>query len=43
MRDRSQETFVGGYFHTTSAINAVPFKFDSGEIQGGTIDLFGVV
>ena len=43
IRDRSQETFVGGYFNTTSAINAVQFKFDSGEIQGGTIDLFGVV
>ena len=34
---------IGGYFNTTSAINAVQFKFDSGEIQGGTIDLFGVV
>ena len=35
--------FAAGYFNTTSAINAVQFKFDSGEIQGGTIDLFGVV
>ena len=35
--------YIGGYFNTTSAINAVQFKFDSGEIQGGTIDLFGVV
>ena len=34
---------IAGYFNTTSAINAVQFKFDSGEIQGGTIDLFGVV
>ena len=32
-----------GYFNTTSAINAVQFKMSSGEIQGGTIDLFGVV
>jgi hypothetical protein len=43
IRDRSQETFVGGYFNTTSAINAVQFKYSSGQIQGGTIDLFGVV
>jgi len=35
--------FVAGYANTTSAINAVQFKFSSGEIQGGTIDLFGVV
>ena len=35
--------YIAGYFNTTSAINAVQFKFDSGEIQGGTIDLFGVV
>ena len=35
--------FTAGYFNTTSAINAVQFKMQSGEIQGGTIDLFGVV
>ena len=35
--------FTAGYFNTTSAINAVQFKMSSGEIQGGTIDLFGVV
>ena len=35
--------FTAGYFNTTSAINAVQFKMVSGEIQGGTIDLFGVV
>ena len=34
---------IAGYANTTSAVNAVQFKFDSGEIQGGTIDLFGVV
>ena len=39
----SVDAFVGGYFNTTSAINAVQFKMSSGEIQGGTIDLFGVV
>jgi hypothetical protein len=37
------QMFVTGYFNTTSAINAIQFKMSSGEIQGGTIDLFGVV
>jgi hypothetical protein len=32
-----------GYVNTTSAVNNVKFDFNSGEIQGGTIDLFGVV
>ena len=32
-----------GYANTTSAINAVQFSMSSGEIQGGTIDMFGVV
>ena len=41
--DYSIQTFTAGYFNTTSAINAVQFKMTSGEIQGGTIDLFGVV
>jgi hypothetical protein len=35
--------YVAGYCNTTTAIDGVQFKFDSGEIQGGTIDLFGVV
>ena len=34
---------VAGYFNTTSVIDAIQFKFNTGEIQGGTIDLFGVV
>ena len=41
--DFSIDYNVAGYFNTTSAINAVQFKMISGEIQGGTIDLFGVV
>ena len=35
--------YVAGYCNTTTAIDGVQFKFASGEIQGGTIDLFGVV
>mgnify|MGYP005991589429 FL=1 len=32
-----------GYINTTSAVNTMRFQLSSGEIQGGTIDLFGVV
>ena len=32
-----------GYYNTTSAVNAVQFKFDSGEIQAGKIQMFGVI
>jgi hypothetical protein len=41
--DYSINSFIAGYFNTTSAINAAQFKMSTGEIQGGTIDLFGVV
>ena len=34
--------YIGGYFNTTSAIDAVQFKFSSGEIQGGKIKLYGL-
>ena len=33
---------VGGYFNTTSAINAIQFKFSSGNMDTGTIKLYGV-
>jgi len=36
------DNFVAGYFNTTSAINAVSFKMDSGNIDDGTIQMFGV-
>ena len=32
-----------GYFNTTSAIDEISFKFSTGEIQGGTIQMFGVI
>ena len=38
----SVNSFVAGYFNTTSAINNIQFKFSSGEIQGGTVQMFGV-
>ena len=34
--------FTGGKFNTTSAINAVQFKFASGNIDSGVIKLYGV-
>jgi hypothetical protein len=33
---------VAGYFNTTSAINAVQFKFSTGNIDAGKILLFGI-
>jgi len=40
--DISINTHVAGYFNTTSAVDAVRFQMASGEIQGGTIQMFGV-
>ncbi len=39
----SQEDFMAGYFNTTSAINAVQFKMSSGNIDDGTILMYGIV
>jgi len=41
-RPYSMEMFVSGYFNTTSAINAIQFKFSSGNINEGTIKMLGV-
>jgi len=35
-------TFVAGYGNTTSAINGVKFDFNSGNIDSGTIKLYGI-
>ena len=34
--------FVGGYFNTTSAIDAVQFKMSTGNIDAGVIKLYGI-
>jgi hypothetical protein len=39
--DFSQESFVAGYFNTTSAINAIQFKMSSGNFDG-IIKLYGL-
>jgi len=41
--DYSQNIFVSGYGNTTSAITGVRFKFASGNIDAGTIKMYGVV
>lgn len=40
--DRATEVQAAGYFNTTSAINAIDFKYSSGNIDDGTIKLYGV-
>ena len=40
--DYSMDSFVAGYANTTSAIDAVQFKASSGNIDSGTIKLYGV-
>ena len=37
------DNYTGGYANTTSAINNIRFQMSSGEIQAGTIQVFGVV
>ena len=39
----SQDFYVGGYFNTTSAVNAIRFAFTSGNIDDGTIQMFGIL
>ena len=36
------DTFPAGYFNTTSAINAISFKFSSGNIDAGKIKMYGI-
>ena len=38
----SQNTFVAGYINTTSAIDEISFKMESGNIDAGVIKMFGV-
>ena len=38
----ADQTFVAGYANTTSAVDAVQFKINSGNIDAGTIKLYGL-
>jgi hypothetical protein len=40
--DYAVDTYTAGYFNTTSAINAIQFKFASGNIDSGVIKLYGI-
>ena len=38
----TQNSFAAGYFNTTSAIDAIQFKMSTGNIDSGTIAMYGV-
>ena len=38
----SMDTYTAGYFNTTSAVDAIQFKFGSGAIDTGDICLYGI-
>jgi hypothetical protein len=40
--DASSNTRVAGYANTTSAIDAIQFKMSSGNIDSGTIEMYGI-
>ena len=39
---RAVDGYAAGYFNTTSAITAIQFKFDQGNVDTGTFKLYGV-
>jgi len=40
--DRSYNFYISGYFNTTSAIDEIQFKMSSGNVDSGTIKLYGI-
>ena len=40
--DYAVDFYTAGYGNTTSAINAISFKFSSGNIDAGTIKMYGI-
>ena len=36
------DSFTAGYFNTTSAVDAIQFKMASGDIDAGTIEMYGI-
>jgi hypothetical protein len=43
LNEVQQQFYIGGYGNTTSAVDAVRFKMSSGNIDSGTIKMYGVV
>ena len=41
--DYNLQSYTAGYGNTTSAVNAIQFKFASGNIDDGTILMYGIV
>ena len=41
--NHAQDNLSAGYFNTTAAITGLDFKFSSGNIDSGTIDMYGVL
>ena len=39
----SENEYVAGYFNTTSALTNIRFKFDTGNVDDGTILMYGIV
>ena len=40
--DRARQFHVAGYFNSTSAIDAIQFKMENGNIDSGTIEMYGI-
>ena len=40
--DRSYNFYIAGYFNTASAIDEIHFKMSSGNVDSGTIKLYGI-
>ena len=41
--DGGWNSYLAGYFNTTLPINSIDFKFNSGNIDDGTIQMFGIL
>jgi hypothetical protein len=40
--NQAMNSYIAGYFNTTSSIDAIQFKFSSGNIDSGDIKLYGI-
>jgi hypothetical protein len=42
LNNGASDSYASGYFNTTSAIDAIQFKMESGTIDSGTIEMYGI-
>ena len=40
--DKTRNVFTAGYINSTSAVNAIQFKFSAGNIDTGTVKMYGI-